>query len=67
MTAAMISIPIAGRTHPAEIDPTPKRRKIAKFRLQFLAEHSKRFLKRTYFFKIDVKMTEFWCFKVGST
>ena len=30
-SAAMIFIPIAGRTHPAEIDPTPKRRQIAKF------------------------------------
>ena len=41
--------PFTGRTHPAEIDLMPKRRKIAKFWLQFLAEHSKRFLKRTYF------------------
>ena len=31
MSAAMIFIPIAGRTHPAEINPTPKRHKIAKF------------------------------------
>ena len=66
MPAAMILVFIADRTHPAEIDPTPKRRKIAKFRLQFLLEHSKRFLKRTYFSKIEVKMIKFWCFKKGS-
>ena len=31
MSAAMIFIPITSRTHPTKIDPTPKRREMAKF------------------------------------
>ena len=48
------------------IDVTPKRLKIAKFRLQILVDNSKSYSKRTYFFKIEEKMTKLWCCKVGS-
>ena len=41
-----------------EINVTPKRQKIAKFRLQILVDISKRFPKRTHLFKIKEKMTE---------
>ena len=46
-------------TSSTEIDVTPKRLKIAKFRLQILIDNSKSYLKRTYFFKIKGKMTKF--------
>ena len=45
-------------TSSTEIDVTPKRLKIAKFRLQILVDNSKSFSKRTYFFKIEEKMAE---------
>ena len=50
----------------AKIDPTPKRQKIAEFRLQILVGNLQRFLKRTYFFKIKEKMTKLRCLKVGA-
>ena len=46
------------KTTSTEIDVTPKRRKIAKFRLQNLVDSLKSYSKRTYFFKIEEKMTE---------
>merc|ERR1712002_624589 len=53
-------------TSSTEIDVMPKRLKIAKFRLQILIDNSKSYLKRTYFIKIEEKMTKLWCSKVGS-
>ena len=67
MSNAKDFISVAGGTHHTEINPAPQWREIAKFWSHFLAEHSKRFLKRTYFFEIEEKMAKFWCFKVGST
>ena len=50
-----------------EIDLTPKRRKIAKFRLQILADNFQRFLICTYFLKIEEELTELRSSKVGAT
>ena len=41
-----------------EINVTPKRQEITKFRFQILVDNSKRFPKRTHLFKIKEKMTE---------
>ena len=41
-----------------ETNVTPKRLKIEKFRLQILVDSLKSYLDRTYFLKIDGKMTE---------
>ena len=49
----------------AKIDPTSKWEMIAKFRLQILEENLQRFTKCNYFFKIEEKMTELRCLKVG--
>ena len=49
-----------------EINVMPKRQKIAKFQLQILLDHSKRFPKRTHVFKIKEKMTELRCSKVAT-
>ena len=49
-----------------EINVTPKRQKIAKFRLQILVDISKRFPKRTHLFKIKEKMTELRSSKVAT-
>ena len=48
-----------------EINVTPKRQKIAKFRLQILVDNSKRFPKHTHLFKIGERMTELRCSIVG--
>ena len=53
-------------TSSTEIDVALKWLQIAKFRLQILIDNSKSYPKCTYFFKIVEKMTELWCFKVGS-
>ena len=53
-------------TSSTKINVMSKRLKIAKFRLQILVDNSKSYSKRTYFFKIEEKMTELWCSKVGS-
>ena len=52
-------------TSSTEIDITPKRLQIAKFRLQILIDNSKSYSECTYLFKIKEKMTELWCAKVG--
>ena len=44
--------------------PTPKRHKIAKFRLQILVDNLQRISKRTYLLKIEEKMSKLRCFKV---
>ena len=53
-------------TSSTEINVTPKRLQIAEFRLQILIDNSNSYSKCTYFFKIEEKMTELWCSKVGS-
>ena len=53
-------------TSSTKINVTSKRLKIAKFRLQILVDNSTSYSKRTYFSKIEEKMTELSRSKEGS-
>ena len=52
-------------TSSPEIDITPKRLKIPKFRKQILVDNLKSYSNPT-FLEIEKKMSELWCSKVGS-
>ena len=55
---ARVTVQSLKTTSSTEINVTPKRLKIAKFRLQILVVNLKSYLKLTYVLNIEEKMTE---------
>ena len=65
-TSFKFNISFYSKMTSTEINVTPNRQKIAKFRFQILVDNSKRFTKRIHLFKIKEKMTELRSSKVAT-